>query len=53
MSKQAERFHCLKRLDDALAMRERVFEFTRRMLPKNHPEICEGDVWYLIAYFGL
>ena len=29
---------------DALAMRERVLEFRRRVLPENHPDIGEGRV---------
>ena len=37
------------RHDDALAMRERVLEFSRRVLPENHPDIGEGDVWYGIC----
>ena len=41
------------RHDDALAMKERVLEFKRRVLPENHPSIGEGDVWYLIACFCL
>ena len=39
------------RHDDALAMQERVLEFRRRVLPENHPDIGEGDVWCLIACF--
>ena len=39
------------RHDDALAMGERVLEFRRRVLPENHPDIGEGDVWCLIACF--
>ena len=39
------------RHDDALAMKERVLEFRRRVLPENHPSIGEGDVWCLIACF--
>ena len=37
------------RHDDALAMQERVLEFSRRVLPENHPDIGEGDVWYGIC----
>ena len=37
------------RHDDALAMKERVLEFRRRVLPENHPSIGEGDVWYGIC----
>ena len=32
------------RLNDALAMFERVLEFRRRVLPENHPDIGEGHV---------
>jgi hypothetical protein len=32
------------RHSDALAMRERVLEFKRRVLPENHPDIGEGRV---------
>ena len=32
------------RHSDALAMRERVLEFRRRVLPENHPDIGEGRV---------
>ena len=35
----------LGRHADALAMRERVLEFRRRVLPEDHPEIGEGHVW--------
>ena len=34
----------LGRHEDALAMRERVLEFSRRVLPENHPDIGEGRV---------
>ena len=30
---------------DALAMREKVLEFRRRVLPEDHPEIGEVDVF--------
>ena len=36
---------------EALAMKERVLEFRRRVLPENHPHIGEGDVWCWIACF--
>ena len=39
------------RHDDALEMRGRVLEFMRRVLPENHPDIGEGDVWYGNARF--
>ena len=34
----------LGRHEDALAMGERVLEFSRRVLPENHPDIGEGRV---------
>ena len=51
MSNLAETYSALGRHDDALAMKERVLEFTRRVLPENHPDIGEGDVWCWIACF--
>ncbi len=51
MNNLAVTYHDLGRHDDALAMRERVLEFRRRVLPKSHPDISEGDVWYWIACF--
>ena len=49
MSNLASTYSDLGRHDDALAMKERVLEFRRRVLPENHPSIGEGDVWYGIA----
>jgi len=49
MNNVARSYSALGRHDDALAMRERVLEFDRRVLPENHPDIGEGDVWYGIA----
>ena len=49
MSNLAVTYSDLGRHDDALAMKERVLEFRRRVLPENHPDIGEGDVWYGIA----
>jgi len=46
MGNLASTYSALGRHDDALAMRERVLEFMRRVLPENHPDIGEGDVWY-------
>ena len=37
------------RHNDALAMRERVLEFSRRVLPEDHPDIGEGHVWSGVA----
>ena len=49
MGNLAVTYSALGRHDDALAMYERVLEFSRRVLPENHPDIGEGDVWYGIA----
>ena len=45
----ASTYSALGRHDDAIAMKERVLEYVRRVLPENHPDIGEGDVWYGIA----
>ena len=37
------------RYNDALTMRERVLEFSRRVLPEDHPSIGEGHVWSGVA----
>ena len=39
----------LGRHADALAMREKVPEFSRRVLPEDHPSIGEGHVWSSVA----
>ena len=44
MGNLAETYSALGRHDDALAMKERVLEFRRRVLPENHPDIGEGRV---------
>ena len=44
MSNLAVSYSKLGRHSDALAMRERVLEFRRRVLPENHPDIGEGRV---------
>ena len=49
MGDLASTYSALRRHKDALALRERVLEFFRRVLPENDPDICEGDVWYGIA----
>jgi hypothetical protein len=49
MGHLAATYSDLGRHDDALAMRERVLEFSRRVLPESHPAIGEGDVWYGIC----
>ena len=42
MNDLASTYRDLGRHEDALAMRERVLEFMRRVLPANHPSIGEG-----------
>jgi hypothetical protein len=37
------------RHSEALAMAESVLEFRRRVLPAEHPDICEGRVWSAAA----
>jgi len=49
MNSLACTYSALRRHDDALAMREKVLEFMRRVLPENHPDFGEGDVRYGIA----
>ena len=44
MNNLANSYSALGRHDDALALRERVLEFRRRVLPENHPGIGEGRV---------
>ena len=51
MGNLAETYSVLGRHDDALAMKERVLEFRRRVLPESHPAIGEVDVWDWIACF--
>ncbi len=43
MSNLASTYRALGRHADALAMRERLLEFQRRVLPANHPHI--GECW--------
>ena len=45
MSSLAQTYYALGRHSDALAMRESVLEFRRRVLPADHPDIGEGHVW--------
>ena len=45
MGNLAETYSALGRHEDALAMKERVLEFRRRVLPEDHPAIGEGHVW--------
>ena len=42
MSNLSGTYRALGRHADALAMREQVLEFRRRVLPANHPSIGEG-----------
>ena len=44
MSNLSSSYSALGRHADALAMKERVVEFYRRVLPENHPDIGEGRV---------
>jgi hypothetical protein len=44
MSNLATSYGALGRHNEALAMRESVLEFRRRVLPENHPDIGEGCV---------
>ena len=44
MNNLANSYSDLGRHEEALAMDERVLEFTRRVLPENHPDIGEGLV---------
>ena len=44
MNNLAASYSALGRHEEALAMKERVLEFRRRVLPENHPDIGEGRV---------
>ena len=50
MNNLASSYSKLGRHEEALAMRERVLEFDRRVLPENHPIIGEGHVMSLVAF---
>ena len=50
MNNLASTFRALGRHADALAMKERVLEFWRRVLPANHPDIGEGCVERRMRY---
>ena len=50
MGNLAETYSALGRHDDALAMKERVLEFWRRVLPENHPDIGEGRVRRVVVF---
>ena len=43
MSNLAASYNTLGRRADALALREKVLEFLRRVLPEDHPDIGEVD----------
>ena len=45
MGNLAATYSALGRHSDALAMQESVLEFSRRVLPADHPSIGEGHVW--------
>ena len=45
MSNVAASYSALGRHADALALKEQVLEFRRRVLPANHPDIGEGCAW--------
>ena len=44
MNDLAVSYGALGRHNEALAMKESVLEFRRRVLPENHPDIGEGHV---------
>jgi hypothetical protein len=50
MGNLAISYSALGRHEEALAMRERVLEFRRRVLPENHPDIGEGLVWRVVFF---
>ena len=50
MGNLAISYSYLGRHEEALAMEERVLEFTRRVLPENHPDIGEGLVWRVVVF---
>ena len=50
MGNLATTYSALGRHADALAMKERVLEFRRRVLPADHPDIGEG--WLERAEMG-
>ena len=49
MGNLASTYSELGRHSEALAMKESVLEFTRRVLPAEHPDIGEGRVWSAAA----
>ena len=53
MGNVAMRYRDLGRLNDALAMGERVLEFRRRVLHENDNDIREGNVWHVRLHVSL
>jgi hypothetical protein len=53
MGHLASTYSNLGRHNEALAMRERVLEFFRRVLPEDHPFIGEGHVWSSVEVLWL
>ncbi len=51
MNNLAATFSALGRHEDALAMKERVLDLLRRVLPEEHPSIGEGYAWDCSAHF--
>ena len=49
MSQLSWTYSDLGRHEDALAMKERVLELRRRVLPENHPDIGEEHMWIGVA----
>ena len=45
MGNLANSYDDIGRHEDALVLREKVLEFRRRVLPEEHPEIGEVDVF--------
>ena len=45
MNNLANSYDDIGRHEDALVLREKVLEFRRRVLPEDHPEIGEVDVF--------
>ena len=57
MHNLASTYSKLKKHSEALAMKESVLEFRRRVLPADHPDIGEGHVlsmcfFYCDAFFS-
>ena len=53
MNNLANSYSDFGRHEEALAMRERVLEFKRRVLPENHPDIGEGRVRRVVVFLFL